>query len=101
MSTTLPSPCALHTSAGRRRRIDFWRAPVDAHEPRLTRVSVHRMAISLRAVGDACVRCPVLRQLVVVSVDWTPSQPAPRMGRLTPIQLSAVLFVRGHEHRHR
>jgi hypothetical protein len=31
----------------------------------------------------------------------TPSQPAPRMGRPTPIQLLAVLFVRGHEHHHR
>ncbi|KAJ7822872.1 hypothetical protein B0H14DRAFT_3470388 [Mycena olivaceomarginata] len=98
-----PSPLPAHCTPppGQRRRIDFWRALVDAHGPRLTRVSVHRMVISLHAVGDACVRCPVLRQLVVVSVDWTPSQPAPRMGRPTPIQLSAVLFMRGHEHHHR
>ncbi|KAJ7800694.1 hypothetical protein B0H14DRAFT_3092546 [Mycena olivaceomarginata] len=45
---------------------DFWRALVDAHGPRLTRVSVHRMAISLRAVEDVCVRCPALKQLFVV-----------------------------------
>ncbi|KAJ7323213.1 hypothetical protein DFH08DRAFT_1085445 [Mycena albidolilacea] len=48
------------------------------------------MVISLRAVGVACARCPVL---VVVNVDLTPSQPASRMGRPTPIQQSAVLLV--------
>ncbi|KAF8188936.1 hypothetical protein K438DRAFT_1593739 [Mycena galopus ATCC 62051] len=44
----------------------FWHAIVSAHGARLTRVSVHRMAISMRAIQDICVRCPALRQLFVV-----------------------------------
>ncbi|KAJ7246099.1 hypothetical protein B0H12DRAFT_1187360 [Mycena haematopus] len=44
----------------------FWHALVSTHGARLTRVSVHRMAISLRAIEDICVRCRVLRQLFVV-----------------------------------
>ncbi|KAF7343023.1 F-box domain-containing protein [Mycena venus] len=48
----------------------FWRDLVTTHGKRLTRVSVHRMAISLRAIEDVCVRCTALRQLYVV-VDPT------------------------------
>ncbi|KAJ6462586.1 hypothetical protein C8R45DRAFT_1220543 [Mycena sanguinolenta] len=48
----------------------FWHAFVSTHGACLTRVSVHRMAISLRAIEDICVRCPALRQLFVV-VDPT------------------------------
>ncbi|KAJ7653893.1 hypothetical protein DFH06DRAFT_1416621 [Mycena polygramma] len=48
----------------------FWRALVSAHGVRLTRVSVHRMPISLPAIADVCARCPVLRELFVV-VDHT------------------------------
>ncbi|KAJ7349672.1 hypothetical protein DFH08DRAFT_996922 [Mycena albidolilacea] len=58
-------PLFLHPTAAAETD-GFWRALVDAHGPRLTRVSVHRMAISLRAVEDVCVRCPALRQLFVV-----------------------------------
>ncbi|KAF7367075.1 F-box domain-containing protein [Mycena sanguinolenta] len=48
----------------------FWHALVSTHGARLTRVSVHRMAISLHAIEDICVRCLTLRQLFVV-VDPT------------------------------
>ncbi|KAJ6545360.1 hypothetical protein B0H19DRAFT_955195 [Mycena capillaripes] len=44
----------------------FWRGLVDVHGARLTRVSVHRMPISLPAIEDVCARCPALRQLFVV-----------------------------------
>ncbi|KAJ7474202.1 hypothetical protein FB451DRAFT_1088893 [Mycena latifolia] len=56
----------------------FWRALVDMHGARLTRVSVHRMPVRLSAIADLCAsaRCPALRQLFVV-VD-----PAD-LGRLT------------------
>ncbi|KAJ7770324.1 hypothetical protein B0H14DRAFT_3509332 [Mycena olivaceomarginata] len=60
-----PDPLFLHPTAAAETD-DFERALVDAHRPRLTRVSVHRTAISLRAVEDVCVRCPALRQLFVV-----------------------------------
>ncbi|KAJ7349851.1 hypothetical protein DFH08DRAFT_958799 [Mycena albidolilacea] len=68
---------------------DFWRALVDAHGPHLTRVSVHRMAISLRAAEDVCVRCPALRQLfVVVDPMAMPSQPASRAHVLAAVHIN-------------
>ncbi|KAJ7728656.1 hypothetical protein B0H16DRAFT_1382910 [Mycena metata] len=44
----------------------FWRDLVSLHAPRLTRVSVHRMSISLVAIADVCARCPTLQELFVV-----------------------------------
>ncbi|KAJ6471147.1 hypothetical protein C8R47DRAFT_1054609 [Mycena vitilis] len=44
----------------------FWRGLVSAHGARLTRVSVHRMAISIPAIADVCARCLMLRELFVV-----------------------------------
>ncbi|KAJ7196070.1 hypothetical protein GGX14DRAFT_474011 [Mycena pura] len=49
----------------------FWTDLVTAHGARLTRVSVHRMPISLRTIADVCARCTSLRQLFVV-VDPDP-----------------------------
>jgi hypothetical protein len=60
-----PDPLFLHPTAAAETD-DFWHALVDTHGPHLTRVSVHRMAISLRAVEEVCVRCLALRQLFVV-----------------------------------
>jgi hypothetical protein len=78
-------PLFLHPTAAAETD-DFWRALVDAHGPRLTRVSVHRMAISLRAVEDVCVRCPALRQLFVVvdpmALVSPPASPPPAPLRL-------------------
>ncbi|RPD61821.1 hypothetical protein L226DRAFT_552408 [Lentinus tigrinus ALCF2SS1-7] len=45
---------------------DFCKAVVSAHGSRLTRFSVHRMRMSINAIGDICRRCTVLQQLFVV-----------------------------------
>ncbi|KAJ6623654.1 hypothetical protein B0H10DRAFT_1786141 [Mycena sp. CBHHK59/15] len=52
----------------------FWRDVVTTHGPRLTRFSVHRMLISLRAIEDVCVRCTSLLQLFVV-IDHASLEP--------------------------
>ncbi|KAK7055162.1 F-box domain-containing protein [Favolaschia claudopus] len=44
----------------------FWHDFVSTHGARLTRVSVHRMSISLSAIREICMRCLVLKQLYVV-----------------------------------
>ncbi|KAF7299495.1 F-box domain-containing protein [Mycena indigotica] len=44
----------------------FWTALLSIHSARLTRVSVHRMPISLRSIREVCLRCTALRQLFVV-----------------------------------
>ncbi|KAJ7023561.1 hypothetical protein C8F04DRAFT_1401610 [Mycena alexandri] len=44
----------------------FWQDLVSLHGARLTRVSVHRMSISLPAIADVCVRCPALQELFIV-----------------------------------
>ncbi|KAJ7758250.1 hypothetical protein B0H16DRAFT_1313889 [Mycena metata] len=44
----------------------FWRDLVSVHAARLTRVSVHRMSISLATIADVCARCPALQELFVV-----------------------------------
>ncbi|KAF7322117.1 F-box domain-containing protein [Mycena kentingensis (nom. inval.)] len=44
----------------------FWDALLATHAQRLTRVSVHRMPISLRAIREVCARARRLRQLFVV-----------------------------------
>ncbi|KAF9011769.1 hypothetical protein BDQ17DRAFT_1344798 [Cyathus striatus] len=50
---------------------DFWRKMVLAHGSRLTRLSVHRMLISLRAIREICEKCPSLGQLfIVVEPDY-------------------------------
>ncbi|KAG7095387.1 hypothetical protein E1B28_006143 [Marasmius oreades] len=44
----------------------FWENIVAAHQDRLVRVSVHRMLISLRSIGEICRRCRKLEQLFIV-----------------------------------
>lgn len=45
---------------------DLWRNLVLAHAPRLIRISVHRMLISLGAVANICLQCTELEELFVV-----------------------------------
>ncbi|CDO70053.1 hypothetical protein BN946_scf184601.g6 [Trametes cinnabarina] len=45
---------------------DFCRAIVSTHGSQLTRFSVHRMRMSLKAIADICVRCTALQQLFIV-----------------------------------
>ncbi|KAL0946041.1 hypothetical protein HGRIS_012315 [Hohenbuehelia grisea] len=44
----------------------FWARILDHHAARLTRLSVHRMLISLDVIEDICLRCDNLDQLFVV-----------------------------------
>ncbi|KAJ7154591.1 hypothetical protein C8R46DRAFT_1297096 [Mycena filopes] len=67
----------------------FWRDLVTLHSARLTRVSVHRMRISLPAIADVCARCPSLQELFVV-VD--PSS----LGPLTDCLASARALTTVH-----
>lgn len=45
---------------------EFWSGIVTAHEARLTRISVHRMLVSMDAIEDICRRCTALEQLFIV-----------------------------------
>ncbi|KAK7029825.1 F-box domain-containing protein [Favolaschia claudopus] len=61
------------------------------HGARLTRVFVHRMSISLPAIRDICMRCPVLKQLyVVVDPSALTACHAPRSLRAVHINFPTV-----------
>ncbi|KAJ7088368.1 hypothetical protein B0H15DRAFT_841137 [Mycena belliarum] len=73
----------------------FWGALIDAHGPRLTRVSVHRMPVALHAIADLCApaRCPALIALFVV-ID--PADLAPLADCLATARALATVHVNFH-----
>lgn len=46
---------------------EFWKNIVEKHGQRLKRFFVHRMQISLAALGVICSQCPLLEQLFIVT----------------------------------
>ncbi|KAH7928874.1 hypothetical protein BV22DRAFT_1146203 [Leucogyrophana mollusca] len=71
---------------------EFWRSIVNTHAKHLTRLSVHRMQISINALLDICSRCSLLEQIFVVAERHDLDAVAQCLARVRKLRIAHVNF---------